>query len=137
MRLSAHLPGDNMMPLGFIDPLSEKMVFRRKLFVPAKVVMRKIHSVFCPQPSPAAPSGQPAPQENGLEGTNVSPDDGPHGGGGVSAKGLGSELRAKVGVQERRKQHGRKQLISSNGPNPPFAVPAMLVNSPEDLIKQH
>jgi hypothetical protein len=40
-------------------------------------------------------------------------------------------------VQERRKQHGRKQLISSNGPNPPFAVPAMLVNSPEDLIKQH
>jgi hypothetical protein len=137
MRLSAHLPGDNMMPLGFIDPLSEKMVFRRKLFVPAKGVMRKIHSVLCPQPSWATPSGQPAPQEDRLQGTNISPDDGTHGGGGISAKGLGSELRAKIGMQERREQHSRKQLISRNGPNPSLAIPAMLVDSPEDLIKQH
>ena len=113
------------------------MVFRSELLIPTKGVMRKIDRILSPQPSWATSPGQPAPQENGLKGANVSPDDGTHRGGGISAKGLGSELRAKIGMQERREQHSRKQLISRNGPNPSLAIPAMLVDIPEDLIKQH
>jgi hypothetical protein len=137
VRLLAHLPSDDVMPLSFINPLSEKMVFRSELLIPTKGVMRKIHRILSPQPSWATSPGQPAPQENGLKGANVSPDDGTHRGGGISAKGLGSEFCAKIGVQERRKQHNRKQLIPRNSPNSSLAIPAMLVNSPEDLIEQH